>query len=177
MEVIDLNLQDVKLIQLKVFSDVRGFFCECYRAPIYKTLGIDCDFVQDNYSFSKKGTIRGMHFQRYPGQAKLVSVLSGTIFDVVVDIRPDSQTFGKWQGIELKAEEGKQIFIPSGFAHGFCVLSDSAHVFYKVSSLYDPAEERGFLYNDPRIAIHWPVSSPILSDRDLMHPLFEEVVS
>ena len=117
-----------------------------------------------------------MHFQRAPGQAKLVTVVQGMIFDVVVDVRPESSTFGKWIGVQLDAALGEQLWIPIGFAHGFCVLSDGAHVYYKVSTPYDAAEERTFRYDDPFVGIQWPLSSPILSDRDRLAPLLKGVV-
>lgn len=176
MEVQELSLSGVKRIRPKVFFDDRGFFRETFRAPLYLQAGISEDFVQDNHSFSKKGTIRGMHFQRSPGQAKLITVMEGKIFDVVVDIRPDSPTFGKWEGVYLDAAQGDQIFVPIGFAHGFCVVSEHAHVCYKISSLYDPAEEKGFRYDDPTVGIVWPEENPILSDRDLASPFLKEVV-
>jgi dTDP-4-dehydrorhamnose 3,5-epimerase len=174
MEVKELSLPGVKWIRPKIFSDDRGFFRETFRKPLYQGAGIECDFVQDNHSFSKWGTIRGMHFQRSPGQAKLVTVMRGKIFDVFVDIRPNSPTFGKWDGCYLDAAE--QIFIPVGYAHGFCVVSDEAHVFYKVSNLYDPAEERNFRFDDPFVAIEWPIDTPLLSERDSKSPLLKEAI-
>jgi dTDP-4-dehydrorhamnose 3,5-epimerase len=176
MELKELSLSGLKLLRPKVFHDDRGFFKESYRKPLYESCGIDCEFVQDNHSYSKGGTVRGMHFQAKPGQAKLISVLEGEIFDVIVDIRPDSPTFRKWEGVYLKSDQHEQLFIPIGFAHGFCVLSDTAHVVYKVSSVYDPLEEKGFRFDDPSIAIHWPIANPILSPRDLRAPSFEEAV-
>lgn len=172
MEVQELSLDGVKRIRLKVFFDDRGFFRETFRRSHYP----DMEFAQDNHSFSKKGTIRGMHFQRFPGQAKLVTVMQGEIFDVVVDIRPSSPTFGKWEGVYLNALDGDQLYIPAGFAHGFCVLSDEAHVCYKVSTVYDPLEEFGFRYDDPSVGIVWPVEEPLLSDRDRLSPWMREVV-
>jgi dTDP-4-dehydrorhamnose 3,5-epimerase len=175
MEILNLALEGLKLIKPKVYHDTRGFFWECYRLPSYKAHGIECDFVQDNHSFSKKGTIRGMHYQRSPGQSKLVSVIEGKIYDVVVDIRPHSKTFGKWIGVYLDDEKHEQLFVPVGFAHGFCVVSESAHVLYKVSNVYDPKEEKGFRFNDPKIGIQWPQEALVVSERDLSMPLFEEV--
>lgn len=175
MEVQDLSLDGVKKIRLKVFFDGRGFFRETFRNSLYREIGIVEEFAQDNHSFSKKGTIRGMHFQRSPGQAKLVTVMAGEIFDVVVDIRRGSPTFGKWEGVHLDAAKGDQIYVPAGFAHGFCVLSEEAHVCYKVSTLYDPAEEFGFRYDDSEVGIVWPVDEPLLSERDLKSPLMREV--
>jgi dTDP-4-dehydrorhamnose 3,5-epimerase len=139
-------------------------------------MGIACEFVQDNQSFSKKGTIRGMHFQDNPGQAKLISVAQGTIYDVVVDISPSSPSFGKWVGVYLEAEKHQQLFVPVGFANGFCVLSENTHVIYKVSSIYDPKTEKGFRFDDPEIAICWPVKDPIISERDRTGPFFREVL-
>lgn len=176
MEIKTLSLSGVKLLRPPLFFDERGFFREIFRKPLYIPAGVDCDFVQDNHSFSKKGTLRGMHFQRFPGQAKLVTVVEGTIFDVVVDIRPQSPTFGKWEGVYLEATQGDQLFIPIGYAHGFCVISDFAHVVYKNSSLYDPSEERGFRYDDPFVGITWPIDDPLLSDRDRYHPSLQEAI-
>lgn len=154
------------MIQPKVFKDERGFFCESYRRNRYADAGIDLEFVQDNIAFSKKNTLRGLHYQERPGQAKLVSVSGGSIWDVAVDVRPDSPTYGEWEAVELSDDNFKQFFIPVGFAHGYLVLSDTARVHYKVSSPYDPAEERSILWNDPTLAIDWPVLKPILSERD-----------
>ena len=177
MEIKDLSLPGVKFIRPKIFHDDRGFFRETFREPLYREAGIDCGFVQDNHSFSKKGTIRGMHFQRTPGQAKLVTVMAGKIFDVFVDIRPNSPTFGKWDGVYLDAELGEQIFVPVGYAHGFCVVSDHAHVCYKVSHIYDPREERNFRFDDPFVGIHWPIETPLISDRDRQSPLLKEAIA
>ena len=175
MEIINLSLPGLKLIRLNVFDDDRGFFKECYRKPRYADYGIECEFVQDNISYSKKDVIRGMHFQSDPGQAKLVSVLQGKIYDVVVDIRPDSPYFGKWEGVYLEADKHEQLYVPIGFAHGFCVLSESALVQYKVSAVYDPQTERSLRWNDPDLNISWPVSDPTLSPRDQISPFFKEV--
>ncbi len=176
MEVKDLKLEGVKLLRSKMFFDNRGFFRETFRKPLFQQAGIAWDFVQDNHSFSKRGVIRGMHFQRRPGQNKLVTVVQGTIFDVVVDIRPASPTFGQWEGVYLDAAQGDQLFIPNGYAHGFCIVSEEAHICYKVSALFDPAEERGFRYDDPLVGIDWPIAQPILSDRDLESPLLQEAL-
>ncbi len=173
MQIQELSFPEVKKITLRTFSDERGFFRETFRnGPSFP------QFVQDNHSFSKKNVIRGMHFQRYPGQAKLVSVVQGVIFDVVVDIRKESPTFGKWEGVYLDASLGEQLFIPVGFAHGFCVVSDEgAHVCYKVSSFYQGEEEKTFCYNDPFVGIEWPCNEPILSERDGRASLLKDVVS
>ncbi|HSW86439.1 MAG TPA: dTDP-4-dehydrorhamnose 3,5-epimerase [Rhabdochlamydiaceae bacterium] len=177
MEIQDLALEGLKLIKSKVFYDERGFFKEHYRKSAYEKKGIFCEFVQDNHSFSKKGIIRGMHFQRSPGQAKLISVVEGKIYDVAVDIRPESTTYGKWEGVYLDAEDHLQFFVPVGFAHGFCVVSERAHVIYKVSSVFNPEEEKTFRFDDAQIGIKWPVENPILSSRDCAAPSFQEVFS
>lgn len=178
MEIIDLSIPGLKLIRLTAFEDDRGFFKECYRKPRYVEFGIEAEFVQDNLSFSKQNVIRGMHYQTEPGQAKLVSVLHGKIFDVAVDIRPDSPYFGKWTGVYLEADKHEQLFIPIGFAHGFCVMSpEGAHVHYKVSSVYDPSTEKTFRFDDPHVDIKWPIPNPSLSPRDLKCPNFKEAFS
>ena len=161
-----LRLEGLLLIELDVFRDARGHFVETYSEPRYRAAGIDCGFVQDNLSRSAHGVLRGLHYQHSPGQAKLVSVLSGRVFDVAVDLRPDSPTFGRWEGVTLDAAEPRQLFIPVGFAHGFCVVSDFAEVTYKVSSVYDGAEERTLAWNDPEVGVSWPVDTPDLSPRD-----------
>lgn len=161
-----LSLDGLLVVTPKIFRDDRGFFVESYSAPRYQQAGIGCAFIQDNHSRSQKHTIRGLHFQTAPGQAKLVRVISGRIFDVAVDIRPRSPTLGRWQGIFLDAETHEQLYVPVGFAHGFCVVSDSAEVLYKVSSLYDHQTESGIAYDDPDIGIQWPTHTPIVSKRD-----------
>ncbi len=166
MEVIETEIPAVKLLQPKVYRDSRGFFLESYSTKTFGELGIELQFVQDNHSRSVRDTLRGLHFQSAPGQAKIVRVVSGRIWDVAVDIRPDSPTFGKWVGAYLDAETHRQIFVPVGFAHGFCVVSDSADVVYKVSALYDAATECSIRFDDPELAVAWPVSTPIVSDRD-----------
>ncbi|HEY5373769.1 MAG TPA: dTDP-4-dehydrorhamnose 3,5-epimerase [Polyangiaceae bacterium] len=166
MKVTDLELSGLKLIQPAVFADERGFFLETYNEPRYRAVGIDVHFQQDNHSRSVKGTLRGLHYQSQPGQAKLVRVAIGRIWDVAVDIRPESPTFGRWQGVELNDQERQQLFVPVGFAHGFCVLSEFADVQYKVSTPYDGATECGLSYADPDLNVAWPVTSPILSPRD-----------
>lgn len=167
MEITDLSLAGVKLIRPRVFRDDRGFFIETYSEPRYVQAGIDVTFVQDNHSRSCGGTLRGLHYQSSPGQAKLVRVATGRIWDVVVDIRPVSPTFRQWEAVELDANDHAQLFVPVGFAHGFCVLSDSADVIYKVSSPYDPATECSVRYDDPELGVNWPVKQPIVSERDL----------
>jgi len=166
VKVIDLELSGLKLIQPAVFGDERGFFLETYNAPRYRAAGIAVSFEQDNHSRSVKGTLRGLHYQSQPGQAKLVRVSLGRIWDVAVDIRPGSPTFGRWQAVELDAEKREQLFVPVGFAHGFCVLSDFAEVQYKVSTPYDAQTECGLSYADPDLNVAWPISAPLLSARD-----------
>jgi dTDP-4-dehydrorhamnose 3,5-epimerase len=166
VQVIDLGLEGLKLIRPAIFGDDRGFFIETYNAARYAEVGITETFVQDNHSRSVKGTLRGLHYQSHPGQAKLVRVTLGRIWDAVVDIRPGSKTFGEWQGIELDAEKREQLFVPVGFAHGFCVLSDAAEVQYKCSALYDAKTECSIFYADAELAVHWPVEQPLLSVRD-----------
>jgi len=166
MKVQSLSLKGLLVIQAQVFQDERGLFFESYRRSRYADVGIDIEFSQDNISFSKKNTLRGLHYQESPGQAKLVSVVQGSIWDVAVDIRPESSTYGRWAALELNDENFKQLFIPVGFAHGYCVLSDFARVQYKVSSVFDPLMERTIVWNDPGLEIEWPVKNPILSDRD-----------
>ena len=166
VQVVDGKLAGIKIIRPRIFGDDRGFFLESYSAPAYAAAGIDTVFVQDNHSRSVKGTLRGVHYQSRPGQAKLVRVVLGRIWDVMVDIRRTSPTFGRWEAFELDDDAREQLFIPIGFAHGFCVLSDVAEVEYKVSAPYDPTTECSISYADPELAIQWPVTQPLLSARD-----------
>jgi dTDP-4-dehydrorhamnose 3,5-epimerase len=166
MEIIDLPLSGAKVIRPRVFRDSRGFFFESYSTDRYQKAGIPEVWVQDNHSLSAHGTLRGLHYQSTPGQAKLVRVTRGRIFDAIVDIRPDSPTFGKWHGEQIDADDHSQIYIPVGFAHGFCVVSEIAEVQYKVSTPYDGAHECAIRWNDPEIGVVWPVATPLLSDRD-----------
>jgi len=174
MRAIETALPGVLIIEPDVFSDARGFFFESYSYRRYADLGIADTFVQDNHSLSVRGTLRGLHYQAAPGQAKLVRVARGTVFDVAVDIRWGSPTFGQWVGVELSAENKRQLYIPVGFAHGFCVTSEEAEFLYKCSSYYAPPLERGIAWNDPDLAISWPVAEPLLSDRDRLHPRLAE---
>jgi len=166
METLELELPGLKLLRPRVFADTRGFFLETYQESRYRAAGIDCGFVQDNHSRSVQGTLRGLHYQSSPGQAKLLRVASGRIFDVAVDIRPDSATFGRWLGVYLDGEKHEQLFVPVGFAHGFCVVSETADVMYRVSAPYDPKTECTLAWDDPDVGVKWPVSSPVLSARD-----------
>lgn len=172
MDIEKLALPGVLLIKPRSFPDVRGFFRETFHQDRYEKASIPTTYVQDNLSFSKKNVIRGMHFQ--PGQSKLVSVAMGSIFDVAVDIRASSPTYGQWIGVILDAEKGEQLFIPDGFAHGFCALTDAV-LSYKVSSLYNPDTEKSFRYDDPEVGIEWPITDPIISSRDLNAPQLKEI--
>lgn len=164
------HIQGLKVITPKVFTDERGYFMETYNYNDFKEAGIDCRFVQDNQSASVRGVLRGLHFQiRFP-QDKLVRVVSGEVFDVAVDVRQDSPTYGQWYGVRLSAENKKQLFIPKNFAHGFLVLSEYAEFGYKCSDFYHPGDEGGLLYNDPDIGVEWPVTEGmefILSEKDM----------
>ena len=165
------TLPDVLIVEPRVHRDPRGFFVESYHAPRYREAGIEVAFVQDNHSRSVRGTLRGLHWQVAPHpQAKLIRVLAGEVLDVAVDIREGSPTFGRWAAVTLSAENFRQLFVPVGFAHGFLVLSDSADIEYKCSDVYDPAAERGLMWNDPDIGITWPIADPLLSARDRAHP-------
>lgn len=166
MEIVALPLIGPVLIKPRVFRDERGFFVETFSEPSYRAGGIAVEWAQDNHSRSVRRTLRGMHFQTSPGQAKLVRAATGTIFDVVVDLRKDSPTYGRWHGEILDADSHHQLFVPVGFAHGFCVLSDIADVVYKMSSVYDAAAESGFHWADPDVGIAWPIEDPIVSTRD-----------
>ncbi|MFZ5862156.1 MAG: dTDP-4-dehydrorhamnose 3,5-epimerase [Nitrospirota bacterium] len=166
MIVKETPLAGLLVIEPRVFRDDRGFFWETHHARRYAEAGIADPFVQDNASRSTKGTLRGLHYQLKRPQGKLVWVIRGEVFDVAVDIRKNSPTFGKWHGERLSGDEPKQLYIPPGFAHGFCVLSESADFMYKCTNLYAPDDERGILWNDPDIGIEWPLVEPRLSDKD-----------
>jgi dTDP-4-dehydrorhamnose 3,5-epimerase len=169
------RLEGLILLTPAKHGDERGFFMETYRADAWAAQGVPTDFVQDNHSRSRRGTLRGMHFQTSPGQGKLVRVSRGRVLDVVVDIRRNSPTFGQWDAIELDDELGHQLWIPVGFAHGFCVLSDEADFVYKCTSYYDPATEAGFSFADPEVGIEWPDGELIYSERDRDAPRLSEI--
>jgi dTDP-4-dehydrorhamnose 3,5-epimerase len=167
MQVETTRLPGVVVVVPRVFPDPRGFFFESYNQAAFHQYGLDAVFVQDNHSKSVRGTLRGLHFQLPPmAQVKLLRVIRGAVWDVAVDIREGSPTFGQWVGVELSADNFRQIYVPAGFAHGFCVLSDEAEVLYKTSQVYSPAHERGLLWSDPAIGVQWPVAEPLLSERD-----------
>jgi dTDP-4-dehydrorhamnose 3,5-epimerase len=172
---LDTELPDLALIAPEIHGDERGFMVETFRADAWRELGADADFVQENHSRSGKGILRGIHFQTAPGQAKLVRCARGRIWDAVVDLRRDSPTYRRWEGHDLDDERHRQLFVPIGFGHGFCVLSETADVAYKLSSYYDPATESGIAWDDPEIGIEWPISDPVLSERDRSAPRLAEV--
>jgi dTDP-4-dehydrorhamnose 3,5-epimerase len=174
MRRLETRLEGPILIEPDVHGDERGFFLETARANVLPELGIADTFVQDNHSRSARGVLRGMHFQR--GMAKLVRCARGRIFDVVVDVRPDSPAFGRWEGFELDDESHRQLYCPDGFAHGFCVLSEVADVIYRCSTYYDPEREGGFRYDDPAVGIRWPELDLRVSERDQRAPLLHELI-
>jgi len=169
------SLPGVMLIEPDVFEDDRGFFMETHHQKRYREAGIDRVFVQDNHSHSKRGTLRGLHYQLKHAQGKLICVIRGQIFDVAVDIRRGSPTFGKWSGAYLSAENNHQLFIPEGFAHGFSVLSATADVIYKCTDFYTPGDEYGIFWADPVIDIDWQIKSPVLSEKDTQNPKLSEI--
>ena len=175
MRLLSTRLQGPLLLERDVFADDRGFFLETYSREQYRRVGIDVDFVQDNHSRSRRGTVRALHFQTVPGQPKLVYVVHGRIYDVVVDLRRRSSTFGEWESFELDDAGHRQLYVPIGFAHGFCALTDEVDVVYKVGSYYNAATERGIAWDDPDIGIPWPVRDPELSRRDRSNPTLRAV--
>ncbi|MEX1029310.1 MAG: dTDP-4-dehydrorhamnose 3,5-epimerase [Paenibacillaceae bacterium] len=176
MNVMQTKLSDVYIIEPTTYMDARGFFMESYNRQTFIQHGINESFIQDNHSLSLEvGTIRGLHYQLNPSaQTKLVSVVSGAIYDIVVDIRQSSPTFGHWIGELLSGDNKRQLFIPKGFAHGFCTLMPNTQVFYKVDQFYSPECDRGILWNDPALGIDWPTEQPILSDKDQRQPLLKD---
>jgi dTDP-4-dehydrorhamnose 3,5-epimerase len=175
LKVIKTNIPDVVVFEPVVFKDSRGFFMESYNQKKYKELGLKRTFVQDNFSHSSKGTLRGLHYQLNYPQAKFVFVVHGEVFDVAVDIRRGSPTFGHWVGELLSSENNRQIFIPEGFAHGFCVLSEAAVFMYKCTDFYHPEDDRGLNFSDETIGINWPIKAPILSDKDSALPMLHDL--
>ncbi|KJS31066.1 MAG: dTDP-4-dehydrorhamnose 3,5-epimerase [Desulfatitalea sp. BRH_c12] len=177
MKITPTQLKDVLIIEPQVFGDQRGYFLETYQSRRYADAGIGLPFVQDNISFSQQGTLRGLHYQYPNGQAKMVQVLQGEIFDVAVDIRRGSPTFGQSVGVALCGASHQQLYIPPGFAHGFCVISPSALFMYKCSDYYAPQHEGGLRWNDPDLRIAWPVREPILSERDRHWPRLADIAA
>lgn len=175
MNIINTEIEDVIILEPRVFQDGRGYFLETWSIERYKDAGIEPDFVQDNVSFSSKGTLRGLHFQNPNCQGKLVQVLSGKVLDVAVDIRLGSETFGKSVSVELSEDNHRQMYIPPGFAHGFCVLSDTALFSYKCTDLYNQTAEGGVLWNDPDLGIDWQIAQPLLSDKDIKYPRLKDI--
>ena len=169
------EIDGLALIEVTAHGDQRGFLAETFRAERWRELGVDVEFVQENHSRSGRGILRGLHFQLRPGQTKLVRCVRGTIWDVAVDLRRASPTYGRWEGHELSDSNHRQLFIPAGFAHGFCVFSEEADVAYKLSSYYDPETEAGIRWDDPDVGVEWPIEHPLLSDRDKLAPTLAEI--
>ncbi|MDM5238103.1 dTDP-4-dehydrorhamnose 3,5-epimerase [Bacillus cereus] len=176
MKVVETNFTDAKLLETRLFGDERGFFTESYNKKVLETLGITYSFVQDNVSYSAQaGTIRGLHFQKNPkSQTKLIQVMQGAIYDVIVDLRKDSPTFKRWKGYILSADNHRQLLVPKGFAHGFCTLVPHTTVMYKVDEYYSADHDAGLLWEDKELSIPWPVTNPILSGKDRILPLLQE---
>jgi len=176
MKIIEAEIPDIKIIELDTFPDNRGYFFETYHEQRYKNKGLSSTFLQDNVSYSKQNVLRGLHFQQKNPQGKLIMPIVGQIYDVAVDIRTNSPTFGKWVGVSLSENHPRQLFLPEGFAHGFCVISQYAIVHYKCTNFYDPGDNCGIIWNDPDIAIDWPIEKPIVSQRDNQLPAFKEYI-
>ena len=176
LKVTKTALAEVLIVEPRIFSDDRGMFLETFRADRYAEVGIEAPFVQDNFSRSVRGTLRGLHFQEPKAQGKLVQALRGTIYDVIVDIRRGSPTFAQWVVVELSGDSPKQIWIPPGFAHGFCVTSESADFQYKCTEAYAPEAERSIRWDDPALAIPWPLTKPLLSPKDAAAPLLADAL-
>jgi dTDP-4-dehydrorhamnose 3,5-epimerase len=174
LEVHDTHLKGVRLIVPRVFEDDRGFFLETFNAAVFEENGLPVNFVQDNHSRSTRGVLRGLHYQYPTWQGKLVRVVTGEIFDVAVDIRPESPTFGQWYGVILNEDNKHQLYIPPGYAHGFCVLSETVDVTYKCTAPYTPSEDAGIRWDDPDIGIDWPISDPLVSEKDRNAPLLKD---
>ena len=175
MKLIETALPGVLIIEPKVFGDARGFFIETFQTERYRKIGITQPFVQDNHSRSQRGVLRGLHFQKTRPQGKLVRVSRGTVYDVAVDVDPKSPTFGRYVGLELSDDNHRQLWIPPGYAHGFCVISDVADFEYKCTDLYFPEDEGGLIWNDPDVAIPWPIAEPSLSGKDTLLPKLRDL--
>jgi dTDP-4-dehydrorhamnose 3,5-epimerase len=176
MNVLRCELAGLLVLEPKVFGDARGFFLETWNRRRYQEAGLDADFVQDNLSFSRQGTLRGLHAQNPNPQGKLLQVLQGEVFDVAVDLRRSSPSFGKWHGVVLSAENKRQFYVPPGFGHGFAVLSETALFHYKCTELYSPKDELSIRWDDPDLGIQWPLKQPLLSERDAKAPWLREVL-
>ncbi len=177
MQILETSIPGVLLIEPRVFKDDRGFFFESYHEKRAWDVGLKVKFMQDNHSFSKQGTLRGLHYQLANPQGKLVRVATGEVFDVAVDIRQGSPTFGQWYGAYLSAENHRQLYIPPGFAHGFCVISETADFLYKCTDFYTPGDEYGIRWDDPEVGIDWPIADPVLSAKDAIAPLLKDSAS
>jgi dTDP-4-dehydrorhamnose 3,5-epimerase len=175
MQVIPTELDGVVIVEPKVFADPRGFFLETWNAERYGAAGLPSAMVQDNLSSSARGVLRGLHYQYPEPQGKLVYALAGEVFDVAVDIRVGSPTFGRWVGVTLSADNKRQLFIPAGFAHGFCTTSEQALFAYKCTHLYRPQYDRGLAWNDPEIGVRWPIAAPLLSEKDAQAPRLRDI--
>lgn len=175
MKVLKTELEGVLIVEPKVFGDARGFFFESWSQSRYAEAGLPGRFVQDNLSKSSKGILRGLHLQHPRGQGKLVQVLAGEVFDVAVDVRVGSPAFGRWVGVTISGDNHRQVYIPPGFAHGFCVLSEEALFAYKCTETYDREAELGVLWNDPALGIEWPVTDPLLSEKDTAFPVLADI--
>ena len=175
MRAIETHLPGIVVLEPAVYGDERGFFMEAWNKQRYGSLGVPLDFVQDNLSYSAKGVLRGLHFQNPNAQGKLISVLQGEVFDVAVDVRVGSPTFGEWVGVTLSAQSKRQLYIPEGFAHGFLVTSEAALFSYKCTDYYNPEREHSLLWNDPGLGIDWPLKSPVLSKKDSSAPRLAEI--
>jgi dTDP-4-dehydrorhamnose 3,5-epimerase len=175
MNIVETKIPNLVIIEPKVFGDERGFFLETYNADRYKAAGIDAEFVQDNLSFSRKGILRGLHYQKPMTQGKLVQVLQGEVYDVAVDIRVGSPTFGEWEAVLLSETNKRQLYVPEGFAHGFVVLSATADLIYKCTALFDPEQDCCLMWNDPDIGIEWPAGDPIVSEKDNKGQWFKDL--
>ena len=176
MRIVESRLKGVKLIEPKAFGDNRGFFMESYNEKLFREYGITDNFIQDNHSLSKEaGVLRGMHYQLSPkGQTKLIRAATGAIYDVVVDMRKGSPTYGEWEGYILSEHNKRQLLVPKGFAHGFCTITENVNVLYKVDEYYSPEHDRGIAWDDEALAIDWPVTNPILSEKDGKHPKLKD---
>ena len=174
---IDTQIDGLVLLEVQAHGDERGFLLESFREDAWREAGVDVEFVQENHSRSSEGILRGLHFQTRPGQAKLVRCVRGAVWDVAVDLRRDSPTYRRWDGYELSDANNRQLFVPAGFGHGFCVLSDLADVAYKLSSYYDPETEAGIAWNDPDVAVEWPISDPQVSERDDTAPKLADIAA